>query len=59
MNKDRSSPSPYSPNGRESEFPNREILPFLESGIRESFASGIRYPGFWNPEYSSRNPESH
>ena len=22
------------------------------------FACGIRNPGFWNPEYSSRNPES-
>ena len=27
-------------------------------GIRENFAKGIRIPGFWNPEYSSRNPES-
>ena len=31
-------------------------------GIPESgkfFACGIRNPGFWNPEYSSRNQESH
>ena len=26
--------------------------------ILEIFASGIRNPGLWNPEYSSRNPES-
>ena len=25
-------------------------------GIRTSFACGIRNPGLWNPEYSSRNP---
>ena len=31
---------------------------FVESGIREIFASGMRNPGLWNPEYSSRNPES-
>ena len=30
-----------------------------DSGIRESFAYGILNPGFWIPEYSSRNPESH
>ena len=40
-----------------------------DSGIREGFASsgirnpshfccGIRNPGLWNPEYSSRDPES-
>ena len=36
----------------------REILPFLESGIRESFASGIRNSGFWNPDTAQgiRNP---
>lgn len=28
-------------------------------GIRASFARGIRNIGFWNPENSSRNPESH
>ena len=28
-------------------------------GIREIFACGIRNPGLWNPEYSSRNPESY
>ena len=31
----------------------------LESRIRESFVCGIRNPGLWNPEYSSRNLESH
>ena len=31
----------------------------MESGIREYFAHGIWNPGLWNPEYSSRNPESH
>ena len=30
----------------------------VESGIRENFTCGIRNPGLWNPEYSSRNPES-
>ena len=33
-----------------------------ESGIREIYAYGaygIRNPGLWNPENSSRNPESH
>ena len=30
-----------------------------DSGIREIFACGIWNPGLWNPEYSSRNPESH
>ena len=29
-----------------------------DSGILPSFACGIRYPGLWNPEFSSRNPES-
>ena len=29
-----------------------------DSGIQEIFAYGIRNPGFWNPEFSSRNPES-
>ena len=29
------------------------------SGIRENFAYGIRNPSICNPEYSSRNPESH
>ena len=32
-------------------------LPF--QGIRKRFARGIRNPGLWNTEYSSRNPESH
>ena len=31
----------------------------VESGFRESFACGTRNPGLWNPEYSSRKPESH
>ena len=51
MNKDRSSLSPYSPNVRESRFRNPgNFFIFLESGMRETFASGIRNPGFWNPE---------
>ena len=29
-----------------------------DSGILPSFPCGIRYPGLWNPEFSSRNPES-
>ena len=28
------------------------------SGISETFSFGIRNPGLWNPEFSSRNPES-
>ena len=35
--------------------PLRENLDF---GVREIFACKIRNPGLWNPEYSSRNPES-
>ena len=31
----------------------------VESGIGEVLARGILKPGLWNPEYSSRNPESH
>ena len=31
----------------------------VESGIRELFACGIQNLGPLNPEYSSRNPESH
>ena len=30
-----------------------------DSGIRENFDYGIRNLGFWIPEYSLRNPESH
>ena len=31
----------------------------VESGrIQETFSCGIRNPGLWNPECSSRNPES-
>ena len=29
------------------------------SGIREMFVYGIRNSRLWNPEYNSRNPESH
>ena len=28
------------------------------SGILETFSFGVRNPGLWNPEFSSRNPES-
>ena len=28
------------------------------SGIPETFSFGVRNPGLWNPEFSSRNPES-
>ena len=28
------------------------------SGISETFSFGFRNPGLWNPEFSSRNPES-
>ena len=31
----------------------------VESEIRGKAACGIRNPGLWNLEYSSRNPESH
>lgn len=27
-------------------------------GIRKNFANGTWIPGFWNPEYNTRNPES-
>ena len=30
-----------------------------DSAIGENFACGIRNPGLWNPEFSSRNLESH
>ena len=39
------------------EFGIGEIL-LVESGIGKTFACGIRDSGFYNPEYSSRNPES-
>ena len=31
----------------------------LVSGIKEIFAIGIRNVGFWDPEFNSRNLESH
>ena len=31
----------------------------VEFGIRDLFARWIRNPWLWNPEYSSRSPESH
>ena len=39
----------------------RESGKFLlvESGIQENFTCGIWNPGQWNPEYGSKNPESH
>ena len=43
-------------------FPNGSSLisPHItESGIWEKFACGIRNPGLWSPEYSSKNPECH
>ena len=52
---------------RESGFRNWKILLvelgigeilLVESGIGKTFACGIRDSGFYNPEYSSRNPES-
>ena len=30
----------------------------VDSGIRQFFFCGSRYPGLWNPGYSSRNQES-
>ena len=36
-----------------------EIRKIFACGIRENFACAIRNPGLWNPEYSSRNPESY
>jgi len=32
--------------------------PVRLSGIQEIFTCGFRNPGFWNLEFSSRNPES-
>jgi len=40
----------------------QDIRPMLgnpDSGIQEFFASGIRSPGLWNPESSTKNPESY
>ena len=37
----------------------RPISGNSDPGIQENFADKIRNPGFWNPEYSSRNSESH
>ena len=34
-----------------------EVL-LVESGFPEFFSCGFRNPGLWNPEYSSRDPES-
>ena len=35
-----------------------ELKPHVrESGIREIFVRGIRNPGLWKLEYSSKNPE--
>ena len=31
----------------------------MESVIKENFAIGIWNPGFWDPEFNSRNLESH
>ena len=36
----------------------REVL-LVESEIPENFACENQNPGPWNPEYSSKNPESH
>ena len=36
----------------------REVL-LVESGIRDILSFGIRNPGVWIPECSTRNPESH
>ena len=42
---------------------NKYYLLYLQfapcKGIMENFADGIRNPGLWNPEYSSKNPKSH
>ena len=34
-----------------------EVFPYF-APVRGSFACGIRNPGLWNTEYSSRDPES-
>ena len=42
-------------------YPNTRHCIFkgnTNSGITETFSFGIRNPGLWNPEFSSRNPES-
>ena len=36
---------------------SEEVL-LVESEIQEFFSFGIRNAGLWNPEYSSRDPES-
>ena len=43
-------------------FPNgSSLIPphVTESGIWEKLACGIRNPGLWSPEYSSKNLEFH
>ena len=37
-------------------FHNPPMTGNPDSGIWEIFAGGIWNPGFWNPEYNSRNP---
>ena len=41
------------------QIPESRKFTLVESGIRKYFAHGIWNPRFWNPEYSSRNLESH
>ena len=38
---------------------NRPMQGNPDSEVQENFACGIRNPGLWNQEYSSRNHESH
>ena len=42
----------------QASFTRKGRIVALSKGIWETFVCTIRNPGFWNPEYSSRNPES-
>ena len=48
-----------SPNQLTAGFRNQGKFLLVESGILENLACGIQNPGHWNPEYSSKNLESH
>ena len=48
-----------SPNQLTAGFRNQGKFLLVESGILENLACGIQNPRHWNPEYSSKNLESH
>ena len=47
------------PNQLTAGFRNQGKFLLVESGILENLACGIQNPRHWNPEYSSKNLESH